>query len=140
MPVELIQKCRVVAPVFLNFDEELQKDLRSEHLFDILSCFRSDLLQHRTSRADDDALLSRALDVDRRDYFGEALLFFPEIDEDGDRVRHFLTGLAQDLLTYQLRRQEALRLIRNLVLWKIWRTLRDVLADATSKFLKALAI
>ncbi len=61
---------------------------------------------------------------------------FPPIDQHGDRVRHFLPRRLQDLLANQFRRQEALRLIGDMVLGEVSRTFRQAADDRLAQLVQ----
>src|ERR1700730_5536101 len=118
-PVERIKKRGLLAPVGLDLNVKLQKNLHAEKLFHFLAGVGSYLLQHGAPRTDDDALLALAFHeyggVDASD-IGRLV---PLIDQHGDRVRHLLLGLVKYLFADELGGQEALGLIGDVVLREI---------------------
>ena len=61
---QLAQLLRVPLPVLGDLHMQVQEDRRAEQRLDVLAGLRADLLQPLALRADDDALLAGALDVD----------------------------------------------------------------------------
>src|SRR5262245_10354066 len=59
---QLIQRARVVAPMLLNANEEIQPDVASEQIFYVAPRFDADLFQRLPALADDNRFLRLALD------------------------------------------------------------------------------
>jgi len=63
-PVEFLG---VALPVRLHRDVQVEVDATAEQLLDPGPCLGADLLEPRALRADDDALLARPFEMDRRE-------------------------------------------------------------------------
>ena len=80
-------------------------------------------------RADDDGLLTVALDNNGGVNADELREFFPFIDHDVNRVRNFLLGGLKNFLADQLRRKEPGRLIGDMIRREIFRAFGKALDD-----------
>ncbi len=70
-PVNGIEKLGILAPVFLNLDEQFQEDFVPHHLFDFIARECPNLLERGSSGADNDRLLAIAFDIDGGGDFGD---------------------------------------------------------------------
>src|SRR5262245_57774360 len=104
---QFIQRARVVAPMLLHADEEMQPDVASEQAFDVAPRFHADLFQRLAALADDDRLLRLALDVDHAVDFGRSLHLLPHLGPDGGCEGKLLRREFQNLLADEFRRDVA---------------------------------
>ena len=128
-PVEVFYEAAAGAPLFLNFYEEFEEDTGSKQPFDFLTGGGSDSLEHLTLLADEDGLLALSFAVDCGSDFGYRELavfslfrggrFFVFFDDDSGGVGNLLAGEEQDLLADELGDEETLRLVGELVFWKV---------------------
>src|ERR1035438_2213035 len=63
-PVECREEARLLAPVRLHLDMQVEIDVAAEEALHLMARQRADILQHGAARANDNALLSAALDID----------------------------------------------------------------------------
>jgi len=106
----------VVAPVFADFDEELQEDLLPEELLQLLAGLPSDLFEFLALVPDEDSLLRVARHVDHGRNAVDAGLLAVLLDLDFAAVRDLLVVVAQDLFADDLRGEETQRLVRERIL------------------------
>src|SRR5262245_55474333 len=79
---KFVERARVVAPMFLDADEEMEPDVASEQIFDVAPGFHAYLFQSLPALADDDRFLRLALNVDHAMYFGRPLRCLPLFGSD----------------------------------------------------------
>src|SRR4029077_4485804 len=75
-PVQFVNEGARVAPAGLDFYEEFQEDLCSQHLLDFKPCARADFLQHLAAFAYENRFLAVAFAKDRGGDAGELLSLF----------------------------------------------------------------
>ena len=92
VPVNLTHLAGIIPPTFDYFHEQPKIDLGVENSFEFLACLGADLLQHLALAADQYFLLRIPLDVEC--HFDPQNLgrFLKLVDEDRQRVRHFMIG------------------------------------------------
>src|SRR5690349_6075110 len=132
VPVQLADDLRILPPVLQHFYVELQEDLCPQDDFQFLARRRADFLEGAATAADQDSLLSFAVDVDRRSNADYLFGFLERIADDSDGVGDFLPGCFHRLFADNFRSQEAFRLVRVLVDGK----LRSARGEILNKFLE----
>ena len=96
-----------------------------------------DLLQHLAAFSHQDGLLAVAVAKDGRGDARQCLPFLVLLHHHRNRVRHLFPHLHQNMFADQLRRHEAQRLIGDLVLGELRRSLGQRLEDALQQFVEA---
>lgn len=116
---EVVEHALAVAPVFFDAHPELEIHFFAEKFFNIAAGSGADAFDHRALLADDDGFLATALNIDGGVH-DELVIFLVALhvfDDNGDAVRHFFFGEAQDLFADELGHDDALWLIGDGVLW-----------------------
>src|SRR5262245_50280345 len=108
---KFVERGRVVPPMFLDADEEMEPDVASEQIFDVAPGFHAYLFQSLPALADDDRFLRLALNVDHAMYFGRPLHLLPHFGSDGGGEGKLLRREFQNLLADQFRRDVAFDLV-----------------------------
>ena len=96
---EVVEHALAVAPVFFDAHPELEIHFFAEKLFNVAAGGGADAFDHRALLADDDGFLAAALNIDGgvHDELVIFLVALHVLDDNGDAVRHFFFGEAQDL-------------------------------------------
>ena len=127
---QFAEGARLIAPVPLDFDPDVEVNRRTEEVFDFLAGQVAYFFEDRAVLADDDALLRIPFDIDRDpdiDLVVTAVLHF--FDIDGDGMRHFIAGTAEELFPDDFSDQKAFRLVRDHVVREILGPFRQDLAQ-----------
>lgn len=98
-------------------------------MLEALTRFCRHLLQRHALVPDDDAFLRVAFHIDDGIDMDMVVILFETFHDDLYRVRDLLVVIAEDLLTDNLRDEELSRLVRQLVLVEVSRTLREQFFD-----------
>src|SRR5579864_6335836 len=121
VPIELADDLRILAPVLQHFHVKLQENLRAQDRFQFLARGSADFLEGAAAAADQDSLLSFAVDVDCRADTDQLFGFVKRIADNGDGVWDFLGRRFHRLFPHKFRRKETFRLVRVLVHGELWR-------------------
>ena len=127
---QFAEGARLIAPVPLDFDPDVEVNRRTEEVFDFLAGQVAYFFEDRAVLADDDALLRIPFDIDRDpdiDLIVTAVLHF--FDIDGDGMGHFIAGTAEELFPDDFSDQKAFRLVRDHVVREILGPFRQDLAQ-----------
>ena len=115
VPVELADDVGVLAPVGLDFYEELQKYFCAENVFEFFARSGADLLDGFPALADQNSLLAFALDVNGGADAQHLGSFLEAVNQDGDGVRDFVARLEDGFFADDFGGEEAFGLIGKLV-------------------------
>src|SRR5205085_10217073 len=89
---EFVEGALVVAPVLAHFDEEAQKDVATEQLFNVAARTGADLFQARAAFADDDGAMRRPFDIDQTVDARQVCGLFPGFSDDRRDVWNPVAG------------------------------------------------
>src|SRR6185503_3313704 len=104
---ETRERVRVLAPVRKHLHPEIEIDVLRQKRFDFGACRLSNAANPRTLAADEDPLLTIALDVQDRTNIHRALALPKLLDFTRDAVWHFIAQLLERRFADQLTHEEA---------------------------------
>src|SRR5208337_609804 len=139
VPIQFPHLHRVLAPVRHYFHEQAEKNLRSQQAFQFFSRLRPDALQHISLMPDEDFLLRIALHVHGHFNPQELRRLLKLVHDHGQRVRHLVVGQLNGFFPDDLAREEALRLVRNLILRKKRLPFRQILENFLQQLFATIA-